>query len=469
MTLTDKTDLMKNEKWHWKSALFLIWLCSLGFYFHQYMFRLIPSLFVPHIHDGNMLNPIQLNMVLFVFWFAYVAFQSPASVIVDKLSFEFLLLIMSLLHISGILLLAISTHFYMVAMALFILGIASSFSLVFSLYIAKNIFTQKMYSLALGIIFAIGGTGAILSSFIFTLLFSQYGPSTALKLLTFIPVILVVVILFFMMIKKRRFLLKSNAVVSSLPSYPTVNNDQSKIIKKHANLMKSYAYVFFHALPMVSFYASWLFPFMEDKLGAHNLYTETSVATVFIGYIIGSPLAGWLTKMFYHYREFILFIISLLGMVISIFVIYATLSNMLTALLLLMLGMISSFTVMAISITADIAPKKTHSLSMSISSQCINLGGAVALLFIAGVFYWFDIASFYPNLKEFHVILFIIPVSYAVAMLIALSMAIYEHQFVTLLTDFQHYKTNYNENKTNTDKFITQKPFIEKKKKNHPN
>ena len=50
------------------SSLLMVWLLSLGFYFHQYMFRIIPSIALPAMDDNGIahLTAVQFNIVLFI-------------------------------------------------------------------------------------------------------------------------------------------------------------------------------------------------------------------------------------------------------------------------------------------------------------------------------------------------------------------------------------------------------------------
>lgn len=402
------------------SSLFSIWLLSLYFYFHQYMFRIIPSIAIPAMNGTGVayLTSVEYNIVLFIFWIAFVGFQPFAGLLINRLSYLLTLVTVLILHILAILLFASSSGFYIIATALLLMGIASSFSLVFSLFIAKKLFKPTFYPLASGFIFALGGAAAILASLIFTPLSTHFGPTNALALFTIIPSILVLIMLALLLIQIKQgnpmtysFVMDNNEALTSQPNNNT-----------HPNLTKSYAYVLFHGLPMVSFYSSWLLPFMSDKLGASSLYAKSSTAAVFVGYIIGSPFAGWLTNTFYHIRSTILTYVSAIGLVLSLLVIYSPINNVLTLLLLCFLGIVSGFIVTAVSITADLAPMAKQSYALSINSVCSNLGGALALLVIAGLFKWFDMPSLYPNLKEFHIMLFLIPVSYGIAMMIGFSM-----------------------------------------------
>lgn len=402
------------------SSLLMVWLLSLGFYFHQYMFRIIPSIALPAMDNNGIshLTSVQFNIVLFIFWISFVCFQPVAGIIINRLSYLLTLVAVFLLHIIAILLLASSKHFYVISLALLLMGIASSFSLVFSLFVARKLFKKTLYPFASGLIFSLGGAAAILASLLFMPLSKSYGPTYALQLFTIIPSILAIIMIVLLI-----FQIKHGGAIT----YPMNNlkaNSQaiSHRDEPHPNLSKSYAYVLFHGLPMVSFYSSWLLPFMSDKLGNSSIYAKSSTAAVFVGYIIGSPFAGWLTQHFYHTRSVLLTYISGIGLLISLLVIYAPLNNVPTLLLLCLLGVVSGFIVTAVSITADLASQEKQSFALSINSVCSNLGGALALLFIAGLFKWFDMSSLYPDLKEFHIMLFLIPCSYGIAMCIGFSM-----------------------------------------------
>ncbi|WP_299491636.1 MFS transporter [uncultured Shewanella sp.] len=401
------------------SSLFLVWLLSLCFYFHQYMFRIIPSIALPVMDEKGIahLSSVQYNIALFIFWIAFVCFQPIAGIIINRLYYLFTLMSVLLLHVIAILLLAHSTAFYIISFSLLLMGFASSFSLVFSLFLAKKIFSQRFYPLASGIIFGLGGAAAIFASLLFTPLSIQFGPINALELFAIIPSFLVLMMLTLLLIKLKQ----GKAIIYPLTP-PQERSITSTTDKNNKNLSKSYLYVLFHGLPMVSFYSSWLLPFMSDKLGVSNLYAKSSTAAVFVGYIIGAPFAGWLTNLFYHSRSKLLTYVSGMGLIISLLVIYSPIDGALILLLLSFLGIVSGFIVTAVSITADLAPTTKQSYALSINSVCSNLGGALALLMIAGLFKWFDMSTFYPDLKEFHIMLFLIPFSYSIAMCIGFSM-----------------------------------------------
>ncbi|MCL1123242.1 MFS transporter [Shewanella surugensis] len=422
MPMVNNTDVIayKNVPRFRISSLMLVWLLSLGFYFHQYMFRIIPSIAVPAMNDSGSahLSSVQFNVVLFIFWIAFVCFQPVAGLIINRLSYLLTLLVVLLLHIIAILLLASSRDFYVMSLALLLMGIASSFALVFSLFVAKKLFKQTLYPLASGLIFGLGGVAAILASLLFMPLSKTYGPSYALQLFTVIPSILAITMLILLFFQIRH----GEPITHPIDHIGLTEQSTHSHATNHPNLAKSYAYVLFHGLPMVSFYSSWLLPFMSDKLGASNIYAKSSTAAVFVGYIIGSPFAGWLTTTFYQTRSILLTYVSGLGLFISALVIYSPTNNVTTLLLLCFLGVVSGFIVTSVSITADLAPAEKQSFALSINSVCSNLGGALALLFIAGLFKWFDMSSLYPDLKEFHIMLFLIPLSYGIAMCIGFSM-----------------------------------------------
>jgi MFS family permease len=395
--------------------LLIIWFSSLLFYQNQYFFRIIPSVLSKEWVSDYNITIYHVGEIYSYFFYSYLICQIIAGILIKKFNELSVLFFTCLFHFIGILLLIYSYNFEMLFISQLILGAMGGFAIVLALNIGRKIVNIEYSSFLNGIIFMVGGLGALLAQIPVEYFMNFFSWRHILFVNLHIDLLICLTVVFSFIKIKDVFKKKKVSTKSSKGLYALMGALCSW------NLWGVSLYVFFQFMSMVGFINLWLHPFINIEYSKSPHESSFYETAVYLGYIIGSPLMGLLGKWFFHHKKVILILSSLFGFFVSLGLIYVKINLIsIEYILLFLLGFFMSCISVAISILRDNTIEDELPISLGVSIFFSNLGGAIVLILIGYLLKLESIKLGGDTLESYRHALVVVPLSFFLAFIVSL-------------------------------------------------
>ena len=394
-------------------AFILLFLSAL-FYTHQYFFRVLPGTMQEDLIKDFKLNDFELSNIAACFFYAYLVVQPLSGIIIARTSNAVALLVASIAVLLGALVMSmasVSLHLYISQL---LLGVGGSFALIIALNAGRAAVSQKFYPLFSGGVVAVGASGAILGQAPLSYISEVWDWQEIVFYSALLEVVIIVSMLWLLVLSRGPD--RSQRVAQKAPdSKPSLRETLTD-----SNVWLLSAMGLFLCLPMASFVIVWLYPFISLELGKDTVFSRLAPTMAYGGYVIGSPIVGWLATSMPARKPQMLIAASVLGLATSLLAIYTTEHSVVVVYgLLFLMGVSISCITIIISLVRDWIPSERLPIALGIAMCALNLGGTLSLVAIGYILDLEKAIATVPQLEAYHVALVFIPSSFVVSILIA--------------------------------------------------
>ncbi|MEY3182430.1 MAG: hypothetical protein RLZ35_415 [Pseudomonadota bacterium] len=389
----------------WKAGL--VWGLATLFYFYDNLLQVAPSamkdeLFGAFVHSDEAFGSLSAYCL-----YAYGFMQIPAGLLVDKYGPRRLLTIASLLCAAGSLIFGMAHSLFIAKIARLCIGIGAAFAVVCCLKIASVWFKARHFSLLTGIMVTVGMLGAVFSLSTVGYLVTVFGWRDALVYGGIAGMALSLLIWFIVsdrnpaietVSEKTSDILQSSTVLDTLKSmgqdlWAVMQNTRAWLIAAYAGLM---------FVPTLAFGGLWGIPFMQEVHGLDRTDAGISVSLIYIGWMVGAPLSGWVAEKF-KARQRIMLIANLCTLAICSALIYCDhLSLWSIQCLLFAIGFFSSGFILAFSTIRETCAPHLAGTAGGFTNALNTFGGALAQPLIG---YVLDCSN-----KQYQIALSVLPI-----------------------------------------------------------
>lgn len=321
ISLRSKSSLSRLYPW-------LVWTLSACFFFYKYLVQVSPSVMTSDLMHAFNVNATGLGNLSACYFYAYLLMQIPVGILLDKFSLRFL-------TSCAILVCAISTFVFSQSDSLVLacisrafIGFGAAFAAVSSFKLATIWFPAHRFALVSGMCMTAAMLGAIGGQLPLSMLVSDHGWRTALKIVGAAGIVLS--LLYFILIKDAARK-KSNKVSQPI----SILSSLMMIIKsKQAWLLSLYSGLAF--APVSVFGGLWGVPFLEQAHQLTAAHAALAVSWIFVGFAIGAPISGWISDTIQR-RKPVMFLGIFMAFLCLLAVLYLPISNMIAICVLLFL------------------------------------------------------------------------------------------------------------------------------------
>lgn len=294
-----------------------------------------------------------------IYYLSNVLFLFVAGIVLDRFSIKNTLLIAMSLCVLSTFVLAYSHSFYLALLCRFITGIGSAFCFLGPVRLASHWFPPRRMALVTGVIVTMAMTGGMLAQYPLTKLVAYVGWRDAVHDVGMLG--LGMLIIMFFLIKER-------------PSVPVKKAAQPMNIMaaaKKAYLNSQYLraalYTSLMNMAIAVFGAMMGTLYLEQRLNVGPEEAAMVNGMLFLGAIIGSPLAGWLSD-----KAGLRLLPMKVGVLASLFillgVLYLPVSLTLMSILFFLLGLFTSAQVISYALVAESSPPAITATAVSVIS-----------------------------------------------------------------------------------------------------
>lgn len=353
-------------------------MCALGalFYCYEYILRVAPSVMSNELMQAYHLTAGSFGNLTAYYYYAYTPMQIIVGVMMDRFGARFLLSFACLMCTLGSYLFACSDSVVIASIGRFLVGFGSSFAFVGGLKLVSLWLPAERFASASGVIVALGSLGAMGGDILLTSLVAEHGWRSTNMMTAVCGVILTIVLIV--------LLRNGNGHEQSSKKTTSTNVDFLIIFKELWEAFKTPQ--FWKAgfvgcllyMPTSAFAELWAIPYLKEARGLSDHDAASVVSLIFLGWVIGGPVFGFLSDRFKN-RLIPMFIGSTLGLFAFAYMLYMPHHslNMLRALFIILgFGVSSKIVIFAI------ARESTSSVISGTVIACTNM-----MVMVSGVIF----------------------------------------------------------------------------------
>ncbi|MCL5260242.1 MAG: MFS transporter [Gammaproteobacteria bacterium] len=354
-------------------------LSSAFFFFYTFiqmnMFNAInPSLLSEFHFTGQ-----QIGELAAFYFYGNVAFLFPAGIILDRLSIKRILLFAFAVAAIAAYIFSISSSFWAMCFARLAIGAVGSFSILSCIKLASRWFEPKYMALVVGVVVTMAMLGGMIAQTPMTLLTNAIGWRYALQVGAALGVVLMIIILAF--VKDFPAGLSKSANVSAEQLGQIGFWNSLGLALKNPQNWLSGIYISFVNLPLFVLGAVWGSMYLTQIHHLSTIEAANANSMIYIGLMIGSPLAGWISgKMGLRKMPMVIGgVLSLIAVLVVIFT--PTLPAAGWLFLYFLLGLIIGAQVIGYPVINESNPSAITATATGIGSTLIMAGGALMPIF----------------------------------------------------------------------------------------
>lgn len=267
----------------------VIWLLSAFFMFYKYAIEVSPSVMALDLMSEFSLSGVAMGNLAASYFYAYLLFQIPAGLLIDRFGPRKVTTVAILLCSFGSFLLSFANTLDVALLGRFIAGAGAAFAALNCLKLIANWFPVRQFALMAGLMMSVGMLGAVggqapLSHFI-----AFVGWRSAMAIFALIGLFLA--ILFFLIVRNERVYHRH---VDLMPEPPRVVKSLKTIFRNPQAWSLSF-YSGFAFAPVSAFGGLWGIPFLQEAYGYSPHLAAQGASLIFVGFALGAPLFGWIS------------------------------------------------------------------------------------------------------------------------------------------------------------------------------
>lgn len=409
-----------------RNSVWLGWvICSLGaiFYCYEYLLRIEPSVMVPELMRHFSLSAAQFGLITSLYYIAYTPMQIGVGVLTDIFGPRKMLTFAVSICAIGSLIFGTSESLWLLGVGRFLIGFGSSFAFVGVLKLAAIWLPTSRFAMFAGLATALGMVGAMVGDVQLSVLVYRIGWQDTIFIGTVFGFVLIPFIWF---------------IIRDTHGDPQVMEPIERVSVREALWgvwsMARNAQMWLCGLIGLSLYMSlsifaelWGIDFLQKFYGLSSADASQANALVFFGWLIGGPLAGYISDVM-RSRRMPLFIGCVLSALCLLTILYFPPKNIYVLYTLMFgYGMFSSAEVICFAIGRENCPFHMSGSAVAFVNMLVMFGGMFfqqkvgKILDLGWTGKIVDGVRVYPT-EAYQNALVMIPISLAIAMILILVM-----------------------------------------------
>jgi MFS family permease len=280
---TGKRDESPSFKW-------IIWSLAALFYFYEFLLRVSPSVMVPKLMASFNITASSVGVLSAYYLYAYAPMQLPVGLLMDRYGLKRILSIASIVCGLGALLFACADQLLIAGIGRLLIGGSSAFAFIAIVYVTSHWFSPRKRASLIGIANSVAMIGASAGVGPLSIAIDRSGWRFTIALFGLFGLFLGVAV--YLVLKNNRYSL-STQKQSSTGNANIFTQFKSIVYQKRIWLNALVALFFY--MTTTAFAGLWGLSFVQTAYGLNKEVAGYAMSMVFIGWVIGGPLSGWLS------------------------------------------------------------------------------------------------------------------------------------------------------------------------------
>ncbi|HYF97938.1 MAG TPA: MFS transporter, partial [Coxiellaceae bacterium] len=268
----------------------LVWGLGSGFMFYKYLLEVSPSVMVNDLMRVFNATGAQLGNLAGCYFYAYLLMQIPMGIFTDRFGPRRVTSFAIICCAAGALLLAYANELIVAELARFITGFGAAVAAISCLKLTTLWFPPKRFALMAGLMMSIAVLGAVGGQAPLSIVMSHIGWRDSMIYAAVLGFALGFI--FWLIVRDHG----PHAVQVETPTErPPVFAGLKKILQNRQTWFLSW-YSGLAFAPVSVFGGLWGVPYLQEVYGFERTLAAQQISLVFIGFAVGSPIAGWLSS-----------------------------------------------------------------------------------------------------------------------------------------------------------------------------
>ena len=354
--------------------LWLMLVLSMIFYCYEFFLRISPSVMVGELMQYFQLDAFGISKLLALFYFAYTLGQIPAGLLLDRYPLRLILAIAAFVCAIGVALFIGTQSIACAWVGRFIIGFASSFAFIAVLKIARVYLPGKYFTRIVGVNIALGTVlasyGDVLASYLKTQDFKD-----VFYINIFIGLMLSAVFAFFYW-GFAEHASERNSRMHHFSWY-----DLKVLLKNQALWINGLVGGLFY-LPTTVLADIWGDYFLQSQYHISLIQSSYAITSLFLGWMVGSPIMGYLADRFKNRRAIISFNAFISACILWHMIFLPQASLQWLSVLMFLLGLSSSAQLIIWRIFHQLAPLNLAATAIALTNMIIMLTCAIGQIVV---------------------------------------------------------------------------------------
>lgn len=340
------------------------------FYSYEFFLRVSPSIMTKNLMVDFHISARQVGLLSSYYFWSYTPMQLFIGVIMDHYKIRILIISAIAACTIGAWLFFSQNSLFITGFGRLVIGFGSAFAFVAVLKITAEWLPNKYFSIISGVTTSLGMLGAISGEYLLSNTIDSIGYDNTINLILYFGIFLIVLASIF--IKDHHKLKDSNKISEQLGSLYNSLLTVAKNKQIWINAIISAALY----MPTTFFAGQWAISYFID---VHHVTTSQAAfasSILFIGWIIGAPLMGWLSNKVGRRNPF-LFTCTSATIIASILLLYIPTNYAVNLVLMFIIGFFSSGQILVFAIAHEISASTLVATAIAFINMATMFGGFV--------------------------------------------------------------------------------------------
>ena len=359
-----------------KSAQILGWfICLLAavFYSYDFFIRVAPSVMVNELESDFSISTASIGFLSAGYFYAYIIFQIPAGIILDKYNRKLVISGAMFLCVLGNLLFSIAPDYWVAYVGRILMGVGSAFGFIGAAKLASMWLPGRFFSFFIGLTTILGLLGGFVTDTILETFVTSLGWREGNNVFTYIGLGIFILMLVFIKDNPNHIESKHTITKTLWVQIKELGRIVQNIRFWAASILSGTLFIPINVLASL-----WGVGFIQAKYGISSTYAAELNSMLFIGNAIGCVVVSVLSAYTARYRLMLVWSCVLLA-ITSIAVIYIPMPLWLFTALFIFLGASVGPELLTFGLGKAVCPKDATATAVSGVNMANNLVGALLL------------------------------------------------------------------------------------------
>lgn len=387
------------------------------FYGYEFYLRVAPTVMVNDLMHLYSITALSLGGLTAFYYYAYTPMQVLVGTLMDHYDIRKLMTAASLCCALGAFAFGAGHALWLAQLGQLIMGFGSAFAFVGVMKLAADWLPGRYFALVSGLTTTLGMLGAISGEVALSSIVSKIGTQQSLYYAGYAGILLAVIM---WLVVRDRF--KTGPIK---PAKKEISNLVSMlwVVAKNRQIWLNGAIGSLIFMPTTLFAVFWGMPYLENVRGFSKIHAAYLTSMIFWGWVVGSPLMGWITNVIKR-RRLPMMVGGLIAGAILATIIYLPITDYShLTILMFAFGVFSSAEILVFAVAHDITRTDLSGTAVALTNMIVSLSGILHPLigWLLDLSWDGTLVNHIPHYSEhdFRLALFILPAGLLLAFILS--------------------------------------------------